>query len=434
MSLLMFEGPAGTGKTTRLLSAAREYLQQHPLDAGQRVLALTKYHGSRRRMDIRLRSREEGVGDAIDCITIDSFAGRLVANWRSLIDHLGFHPIEGDFESISSAAGALLQRSHVAKWVARRYPLVIVDEMQDCRGGEVLLLGGLEPHVRLLCGADAFQDLSGSNDNEAIVWALKVGEVVALTEVFRTQKNGLLAAAQAIRSGSRIISDSKSGFEVKPVNVAAQGGAVMCWKINLWARYGPIAIISATAPGTSPFTDQVIEWACTKTSISKKNGAKAGPYIIEWEGSDDDAKQVILDQLGLPSDLQDNICCVKLADDAFKQGVNELQDWAKRQIFIRGRSSVNVLDVVKEVSNIVRRRRAYGPNRAWRRRAMTIHQAKNREFESVIVLWPLKLTGNSEQKRRLLYNAVTRARGRAVVIVQDPKGTVMVGAPFVEGV
>ncbi len=61
---------------------------------------------------------------------------------------------------------------------------------------------------------------------------------------------------------------------------------------------------------------------------------------------------------------------------------------------------------------------------------MTIHQAKNREFESVVVLWPLKLGGNPEQKRRLLYNAVTRARGRAVVIVQDPKGTVQAGPLF----
>jgi hypothetical protein len=382
-------------------------------------------------MDIKLRSRDEGVGDALDCITIDSFAWRLVANWRSLIYHLGLHPIEGDFKSISSAAGVLLQRSNVAKWVARRYPLIIVDEMQDCKGGEVILLGGIEPHVRLICGADAFQDLSGNNDNEAVVWASKVGEVVALKEVFRTQINGLLAAAQAIRSGNTVISNSKSGFEVKSVKVAAQGGAVVCWQVRSWAPYGPIAIISATASGTSPFTDQVIKWACTNTSKSKKNGAEAGPYIIEWEGSDDEAKQVILDLLGLPDDLTTNICCVELADYAYKQGVNELQDWAKRQIFVRGRHSVTVLDIVKEVGNIVRRRRAYGPNRAWRRRAMTIHQAKNREFESVIVLWPLKLAGNSEQKRRLLYNAVTRARGRAVVIVQDPKGTVMVGAPFV---
>ena len=62
---------------------------------------------------------------------------------------------------------------------------------------------------------------------------------------------------------------------------------------------------------------------------------------------------------------------------------------------------------------------------------MTIHQAKNREFESVIILWPLKLGGQLEQKRRLPYNAVTRARGRAVVIVQGPKGMVVTGPLFI---
>lgn len=432
MSLLMFEGPAGTGKTTRLLAAAREYLEQYPLDAEQRVLALTKYHGSRRRMDIKLRERDGGVGNALDCVTVDSFAWSLVVHWRSLVGHMGLHPTEGDFASITLAAGVLLQRPNVARWVARRYPLVVVDEMQDCKGGEVALLSGLEPHVRLLCGADAFQDLSGDNDNEAIFWASEFGEVVALTKVYRTETNGLLAAAQAIRNGSAVGSNSKSGFEVVPASAAAQGGAVVCWRVRSWARYGPIALISATARGTSPFSDQVIDWACTKTSTSK-NGATAGPYPVEWESSDDEARQAILNILDLPDDPTTHICCADLATHARKQGVHDLRDWARRQLFVRGLSTVTVSDVVKEVGDIVRRRRAFGPNRAWRRRAMTIHQAKNREFESVIVLWPLKIAGNIERKRRLLYNAVTRACGRAVVIVQDPKRTVMAGPLFAGG-
>lgn len=428
----MFEGPAGTGKTTRLLAAARDYLEQHPLGAEQRVLALTKYHGSRRRMDIKLRERDAGVGNALDCVTIDSFAWRLVVRWRSLVDHIGLHPVEGDFASISLAAGVLLQRPNVARWVARRYPLVVVDEMQDCKGGEVALLSGLEPHVRLLCGADAFQDLSGDNDSEAIFWASEVGEVVALTDVRRTQTNGLLAAAKSIRNGSAVGSDSKSGFEVVPAAVAAQGGAAVCWRVRSWTRYGPIALISATAQGTSPFSDQVIDWSCTKTSKSK-NGSTAGPYPVEWESRDDEARQVILDVLCLPVDPTTEICCADLVAHADKQGVHDLRDWARRQLFVRGLSKVILSDVIMEVGNIVRRRRAFGPNRSWRRRVMTIHQAKNCEFESVIVLWPLKIADDLERKRRLLYNAVTRARGRAVVIVQDPKGRVMAGPLFKGG-
>lgn len=433
MSLLMFEGPAGTGKTTSLLAAARNYLGEHPLEPAQRVLALTKYHGSRRRMDLKLRDRDEGVGNTLDCVTIDSFAWSLVGRWRSLVAHLGLEPVEGDFRSITSSAGVLLQRPNVAKWVARRYPLVVVDEMQDCKGGEVAPLSGLEPHVRLLCGADAFQDLSGDADNEAIAWASKVGEVAPLSEVHRTNTSGLLAAALALRKGSAVDSDAKTGCEIVSAAAAAQGGAVLCWRIRSWAHHGNIAIISPTAKGTSTFCDQAIDWASTRESKSRKTDATAGPYPVGWESGDGEAQEEVLTLLGLPEDPTATVRCAELAAHADGQGVTDLRDWLRRQRFVRGVTTVSVSEVVAEVGHIVRRRRAFGPNRPWQRRAMTIHQAKNREFESVIVLWPLKLVGNLERKRRLLYNAVTRARGRAVVIVQDPKGKVTTGALFTGG-
>ena len=224
----MFEGLAGTGKSTRLLSYSRKYLEQHPLGVEQRVLALTKYHGSRRRMDVQLRDPRAGVGSALDCVTIDSFAWSLVLRWRSLADDLGLNPVAGDYPSITSAAGVLLQRQNVARWVARRYPLVVVDEMQDCKGGEVELLKGLEPHVRLLCCADEFQDLSGDDNNEAISWASRVGDVVTLTEVHRTRVPGLLTAAHAIRNQSAVASDAKSGFELVPAAVAARMNSKTC--------------------------------------------------------------------------------------------------------------------------------------------------------------------------------------------------------------
>ena len=50
---------------------------------------------------------------------------------------------------------------------------------------------------------------------------------------------------------------------------------------------------------------------------------------------------------------------------------------------------------------------------------MTIHQAKNREFHSVIVLWPYEVAGSVERQRRLLYNAITRAKFRVLVVVQN---------------
>jgi len=51
----------------------------------------------------------------------------------------------------------------------------------------------------------------------------------------------------------------------------------------------------------------------------------------------------------------------------------------------------------------------------------TIHGAKNREFDTVIILWPYEVSGNTLYKRKLLYNAITRAKMNAIIIVQNKK-------------
>jgi superfamily I DNA/RNA helicase len=51
---------------------------------------------------------------------------------------------------------------------------------------------------------------------------------------------------------------------------------------------------------------------------------------------------------------------------------------------------------------------------------MTIHQAKNREFQNVVILWPVEVGGTPESLRRLLYNGMTRAKSRVLIIVQSP--------------
>lgn len=60
--------------------------------------------------------------------------------------------------------------------------------------------------------------------------------------------------------------------------------------------------------------------------------------------------------------------------------------------------------------------------------AMTVQQAKNREFDGVVVIWPYQVGGDGEHKRRLLYNAVTRARRWCTVLVQG--AALPHGAPF----
>ena len=81
MSLL--EGPAGSGKTTRLVDDLVGFLVEHPLRGYERVLALTKMHGSRRRMHDRLSRATKG-RVRFDCLTVDGYAWHLLRRWRSL--------------------------------------------------------------------------------------------------------------------------------------------------------------------------------------------------------------------------------------------------------------------------------------------------------------------------------------------------------------
>jgi len=54
----------------------------------------------------------------------------------------------------------------------------------------------------------------------------------------------------------------------------------------------------------------------------------------------------------------------------------------------------------------------------------------NRKFPIVIVLWPFGVPGEDALARRWLYNAVTRAKKRAIVVVEDPKRDRLKKAPF----
>lgn len=431
MSLLLFEGPAGTGKTTRLVDTARIRLAEHPLLPEERALALTKFHGSRRRMEARLKG-QHGLGCCVDCLTIDSFAWHLLRRWRGLVREMGAVPQQGAFQAITQVAGCLLQQSAVGAWVGRRYPLVIIDEMQDCKGGEIEILAGLAPHAHCICAADAFQDLSGDKESDVISWASRVGEAVTLSTVYRTQVSGLISAATALRDSTALTSDRGSGFEIRSAARAPMAGGSVSWCLQLWRDSPQIAIISPTRPGTSPFVDDLLRWMAYNKAKGRDN-ATAGPFSVSWEAGDEERRQEMETGLQVAVDPGTLVKCTELAERAHRLGAHDLGDWLLKQSNVGGRQDICIGEVREQISTIVQRRRAFGRNREGRRFALTVHQAKNREFDSVIVLWPLRMQKDSEQQRRLLYNAITRAKRRAIVIVEDPKGNRLSAPPFSGG-
>src|ERR1700675_1967631 len=131
MSLSAHVGSAGVGKTHSLVEALTQSEKAQPLTEGQRVLALSFMHGSRQRLEDRLR-RAPGLKGRYRCMTVDRFAWELCTRWRTLLrETLGTVLRENDFEATCDAAGMLLENAQVRQWVARSYPKVIVDEAQD---------------------------------------------------------------------------------------------------------------------------------------------------------------------------------------------------------------------------------------------------------------------------------------------------------------
>ena len=430
MSLILYEGIAGTGKTTRLIQTVQNHILESPPNDYQRVLALTKMHGSRRRMSSKI-STHQNLGRYTDCTTIDSFARNLVRRWRGLLRAtIGETPADGNFQAISKAAGKLIEQSVVGKWVAHRYPLILVDEMQDCKGGELSILRSLVPVCKCFCAADEFQDLSGILTNEAVSWARERGSAEALSVVHRTSEPELLKAAMSLRYGKPLPTRRTTSFEICSVPTAAPGGGVVVWRIKSWLRNtSQIAIISPTKRGTSPFVDNLLKWVSSKTSTGKY-GSTAGPYKIGWENSDEDLCNELISSLELSEDTTCGLDCCELADTASRVPALDIKNWLLKKYKLGGGKTISNTEVCEQIRRIVQRRRAFGYIAPKKYFSLTVHQAKNREFDSVIVLWPLRLRNDPEQNRRLLYNAITRAKHRAVVVVEDPKKNRLFSSPF----
>ena len=415
MSVSFFEGPAGSGKTTRLCDTLAQWLAQHPILADQQVLALTKMHGSRRRMQSRLDALP-GLRRRFICTTIDSFAWHLVRRWRALGRAQGWSDLpETDYQEVCRRAGVLLGFRMVTCWITRTFPVVVIDEMQDSKGGQLDIVRCLSASANCLAAADDFQDLDATAENAAVAWARANGIVTPLTQNHRTKASGLLNAAAALRDGKPVPTKGK-GFTILAaanVNVAA---SFVSKNLTWWAETKDIAIITPVGSDASAFVRNLLR----RVEQGPIGSPPTGPHRIPWEVSQEDECEVFLAGLGFPTDRTAELAAEDLTLSADHGAVKALRMWIENQRSVAGRTSFSVAELDKQARAIHHRTRAYRRIRDGGVRAMTIHQAKNREFDSVIVLWPYEVVGSAERRRRLLYNAITRARRQALVVVQNP--------------
>ncbi|ADG11002.1 hypothetical protein B7G68_13045 [Caulobacter segnis] len=420
MTLFAVEGAAGCGKTVRLMREVEAALQETPLDEGQRVLAVTFMHGARRRLQQKLSSIATLRG-RLHCVTIDSFAQRLVARWRGRAHALGFpRPQAEQWDACCDLAGLLLEQADVARWVAASFPIILVDEAQDLKPQRLRMITALTPAVRLFIAADDFQCLDQTlRPNPTVAWLRSICEPVVLDRVHRTNVNSLLAAARALRAGEAPV--AAGDFRIFAARGAPLAAASLANAIA-WRRGGGVAVITpATAGG---FANEVIQRVCAGPIGQRQNG----PYRIVWERSEGDASDAILAGLHLngATDLAETVAALRALPDA---GIGRaVINRVRRQAAAGGVTQFDPADVAQLIRRQVALQRQHGHFDEPTFAAMTVQQAKNREFDGVVVLWPFQVGGDAEHKRRLLYNAITRARRWCTVILQNE--ALLASAPF----
>lgn len=420
MTLFAVEGAAGCGKTHRLIAALDERLREVPLRPGQRVLALTFMHGARLRLHEKLRGIP-GLSRALECVTVDSFAQRLMRRWRSLASTLGYGAFRPDqYELQCDAAGALLERHEVAAWAEASFPVVLVDEAQDLGPERLRMIRALSSRSAVLVAADEFQCLdSNLRPNPSVAWLRGACQPEVLDVVRRTEVGDLLAAARAIRQGQAPRNAQRFRLMSAPsVHVAA----AMLANGIAWRNGGNVAIITPSLSGN--FVQDVVA-NVTKRACGRHGN---GPWPISWDRSErDELQAAIADfEMAEQASVAATIAALNRLPATF--AIRRSTAWVHRQVRTRGAASFRRADIFEVIGRNLSQARQRGSHTEAAFTAMTVQQAKNREFDGVFVLWPYQVGGDDEHKRRLLYNAVTRARRWCTVVVQGRE--VPRNAPF----
>jgi hypothetical protein len=238
--------------------------------------------------------------------------------------------------------------------------------------------------------------------------------VETLTTVDRTSDAGLLQAALALRAGTPVASGGNAKFfAAHNPNVAASFLA----RGIAWSRGKEVVVISPTTAEKSAFVRDTLKRLAAKPF--ENDGKKYGPYDIHWERSRENLEADLCTKLELADDERATIVGPIFSPGPRLPGQSDLERWVERRRRMCGQTRFSVTELRTAVHRSVQFLRAQ-PYRGSGLRAMTIHQAKNREFDNVLVLWPVHVPTDPEAQRRLLYNALTRAKHLATVIVQDP--------------
>ncbi len=410
-----FEGPAGTGKTHELIESVRSRVVAPGIQPHHRVLALTFMHGSRRRLDERLMRQTETCGRSL-CVTIDSFASHVIRRWQAVLPAL---PNMAEFDEVCDACGDLLERSEIARWVARSFPVIAIDEAQELKPCRLRIVKALTNHAELYVAADEFQCLDDSVDTGPFVEWFGTGDIRRLAQVRRTAMQGLLDAGVALRAGRPPAQGP--GLKIK-YEFPRQMRFAIGHALNN-AR-GTTAVL--VAPGAAQWADELIPDLSQGFRSSRQVVA---PVRIAWESRPFDEAEAVAAGVCNQERMAATELSARLAALAdpphWRSSAIDAINYARRAHDRLEWSRAEFLDLLGRKANT---HRAFSYSMPRGVLVMSIHAAKNRQFRNVVILWPPGVRGTAEYQRRLLYNAISRAEQQCTVFVRTQ--SLLNAAPF----
>ncbi|HBB94697.1 MAG TPA: hypothetical protein DC054_04845 [Blastocatellia bacterium] len=408
-----FLGHAGTGKTKELMGATRESTGKLLLDKQQRVLALSVMHGAIRRLEEKMREDCREVPTVIR--TIDSFALTVVNRWRGAMGHS--RPIvptsedssfEGPFQShltftrICEEAAILIASSTVGQLIGFSYPIVVIDEFQDCHGAKLDLVKQLAKHCQLFAAADDFQLLEdGVEGCPSVNWIREAHElgarVVTLTKPHRCSIAAIVKASVALRTNTRSLQTTISVYCCPVIVMAAT-------KLTFHRPGGDFALISPTHRDITNILRAHDDWLRRKGRV---------PVYWRREASKQEETTGLMKEMALNRARK----VWRVPNAPLSPTALRAAHFIVKASKLRGLSEIPMSFAVSLAQRFMSTR-ALWHHRAVKRMALTVHGAKNREFDNVVIFWsPHSVKGWSEEmRRRLLYNAVTRAKRTCVVL------------------
>lgn len=426
--IIAVTGQAGTGKTHWLMQKASELAPTHLTAEHHSLLAITRMHGSRRRLVAKLRESCPSIPCSVT--TIDGFALSIVNRWRTALGYTRpIQPVSSDvdfsdtifgteagYEHIVRAATRLLGSATVGAVIRETYPLVMIDEFQDCHGPLLDFVAALSKHSSLLLAADDFQLLDSAVAGcPAVEWARAqaangAGTIEERTDFHRTSDVGILAAARCLRENT-----PATGQTVPLVSCPTH--SLAAWKIIYHLEFGWYSprwkgTCAVICPSHDSLLQKVLD--STKSQLVKKNRAP-----IRWhvESSQKKERDSAAANLGLTSATRDSDRIWQRPSGSLDAFSALILTRSQRYARLRGLDAISNSLVARHMDMAVHDQRAYCfPSSG--KTVTTVHGAKNREFDSVFVLWNPFSVGkwNADEQRRLLYNAVTRSKHNCAVL------------------